>query len=158
MKDGLPLPQEGVSGWAVLADQVAGEPIGDKPVGSLELPFVAYGERVLDAEQLHAAYLRLYRAACTAAGVETVDAAAGAEASISYNLAMTKDSIVIMPRTAEGASVRDKQGHEVGRLALNGTVLAGTALVKSEAEWEALKDDPEQLLEILGQIGVTSRL
>jgi ATP adenylyltransferase len=158
MRHGLPLHQESAFDWVVLADLVAGVSIGDKSTGSHELPFIAYGERVLDPQQLHAAYLRLYRAACTAAGVETVDTAVGAEASISYNLAMTKDSIVIMPRTAEGAAVRDKQGNEVGRLALNGTVLAGTALVKTKAEWEALKDDPEQLLEILGQIGVPSRL
>lgn len=154
MREGLPPRQEGVPSWVVLADQVAVEPIGHMPIGPQGLPFYAYGERVLDSQQLHSVYLRLYRIACAVAGAGKVDTAAGAEARISYNLAMTKDSIVIMPRMAEGAVVRDKQGREVGRLALNGTVLAGTALVKSEAEWEALRNDPEQLLGILGQIGV----
>jgi ATP adenylyltransferase len=41
-----------------------------------------------------------------------------------------------------------------GRLALNGTVLAGTALAKNQAEWDALRDDPGQLLAVLGKIGV----
>lgn len=156
MRDGLPPPpppHKGVPGWVVLADEVVGEPSEHSAQ-----PFFTCGERLppdVDTKRLHAAYLRLYRIACAAAGIGTVSVEAGAaEARISYNLAMTKDSLVIMPRTAEGAAVRDKHGREVGRLALNGTVLAGTALVKSEAEWEALRDDPEQLLGILRQIGV----
>lgn len=158
MKDGLPFQQKGAPGWTVFADPVPDEPVAHDPPGcGGGRPFFAFGERVSDSSKLHAVYLRLYRIACNATGGATtteVDVAAGAEARISYNLAMTKDSMVIMPRTAEGAAVRDKQGREVGRIALNGTVLAGTALVKSEAEWEALRDDPEQLEEILGQIGV----
>ncbi|CAN8106024.1 unnamed protein product [Discula destructiva] len=152
MRDGLPPPQEGVPGWVVLADQIVGEPI--EHTGR---PFFTWGERLspdMDAERLHAVYLRLYRIACAAAGVGKVSTTDGVEAQISYNLAMTKESMVIMPRTAEGAAVHDKQGAKVGQLALNGTVLAGTALVKNGAEWEALKEDPEQLLGILRQIGV----
>jgi ATP adenylyltransferase len=57
----------------------------------------------------------------------------------------------------EGTAVVAGDGGEkkdVGKLALNGTVLAGTALVKTQEEWDALRAEPEQLLEILGRIGV----
>lgn len=155
MRDGLAAG----AGWQVLADQVVRDDDDDEPRGGSR-PFFTAGERLppgIDAEALLAVYLRLYRIACSAAGagrVSTAAVAEGLEARISYNLAMTADSMVIMPRTAEGAVVRDKQGREVGLLALNGTVLAGTALAKNEAEWDALREDPEQLLTILRQIGV----
>ncbi|KAI0480494.1 ATP adenylyltransferase-domain-containing protein [Xylariaceae sp. FL0804] len=88
------------------------------------------------------------------------------EAKISYNLAMTDTSMALCPRTAEGAPVGggDGDGEEEqdgdgggggsGFVALNGTVLAGTALVKSRAEWDALRTDPDALLGVLGRIGV----
>lgn len=83
----------------------------------------------------------------------------GGEATISYNLAMTRDVMVIIPRLAEGAAIVEKNmesgGEEVvGKLALNGTVLAGTALVKSQREWDALRRNPERVGELLGVIGV----
>ena len=104
----------------------------------------------------------------TAAGKEEEDGEEEGdeeEARISYNLAMTHDVMAIAPRVAEGGTVtapasggEDGGGGRrvVGKLALNGTVLAGTALVKSQAEWDALRAEPEQLLEILGRIGVPS--
>ena len=68
--------------------------------------------------------------------------------------------MAIAPRVVEGTpvSVVDGEGNrrEVGLLSLNGTVLAGTALVKKKEGWEALRDDPEQLVELLGKIGVPS--
>lgn len=155
--------------WQVLADRLAGDDADNNK--GVELPFATFGERLgpdETGETLHAIYLRLYRQACAA-----VDAAAaginkgkvsesaettiemGGEAHISYNLAMTRQAMVIAPRTAEGATVKAAGGGDsVGKLALNGTVLAGTALVKNEAEWDALRNDPAQLLAILGRIGV----
>jgi ATP adenylyltransferase len=38
---------------------------------------------------------------------------------------------------------------------LNGTLLAGTLLVKSEAEWDTLRNDESMLIEILSSIGVS---
>lgn len=141
----------------------------------VQVPFATFSEDLqgleklasseAQAEELHAIYRRLYRLACDAARVGgekmvVVDEEDDegylfqGEAKISYNLAMTKDAMVICPRTAEGSAVLDREGREVGKLSLNGTVLAGTALVKSEAEWNALKGDPGQLWEGLGKIGV----
>lgn len=171
MRDGLAPDDDEAAGWRVLADRIAARP--DAVEGWKEVPFVTFAEDLggvekmegaqAQAEALHTIYRRLYRRACHAAGVgdavgdgdddaQTVQG----EARISYNLAMTKDAMVICPRTAEGGAVVDSEGREVGTLSLNGTVLAGTALVKSKDEWEALRGDPAQLWEILGKIGVPS--
>ncbi|KAL1853232.1 bifunctional AP-4-A phosphorylase/ADP sulfurylase [Diaporthe australafricana] len=144
------------AGWTVLADQLAGN--GDK--GGIRLPFATFAETIaadISPEALRSAYVRLYRKACGAAGLEEREledlSSDDVPARISYNLAMTRTSLVVCPRLAEGDVVRARDGQEVGRLALNGTVLAGTALVKSEKEWDALRDDPIQLWDILSKIG-----
>jgi ATP adenylyltransferase len=70
---------------------------------------------------------------------------------------MTRGVMAIAPRVVEGTAVmagEDGQRKNVGKLALNGTLLAGTALVKTQEEWDALRAEPEQLLEILGRVGV----
>ncbi|SPQ22980.1 90a2fc61-dd08-4724-83cd-0ab5f10154e7 [Thermothielavioides terrestris] len=150
------------------------------------LPFQTFAEPISPGADLPAVYARLYRRACEAvlgtgeaAGVSTVvgdgeghedveggggaeGVGEGVEARVDYNLAMTREVMVIAPRVAEGevvwaAAAGGEGGGQrtpVGRLALNGTVLAGTALVKSRAEWDALRAEPEQLLEVLGRIGV----
>lgn len=137
-----------------------------------KLPFQTFARRISpdsgpasNSSQLRAIYLDLYRKACAA----TLGPDASAEiktqtdgkATISYNLAMTREVMVLVPRLAEGGPVVVSQsgnGKEeeqlVGQLALNGTVLAGTALVKTQAEWDALRRDPGQLVRILGRIGV----
>lgn len=165
------------SGWGPLADRLVaaeGEGPGDK--ARSPLPFLTFSEKLtgdMDKWALHLAYLRLYDRARSAVGgdaavsrgepvCDTVEAhmdtwhtREGEEARISYNLAMTRGAIVICPRLAEGDVVRDGEGREVGSLALNGTVLAGTALVKSQAEWDALRGDGgKQLWRVLGKIGV----
>lgn len=158
MREGLPPAGDGggaaATGWTVLADRLAGDE------GHAGLPFATFAERIAadaDPEALRSAYVRLYRRACAATGLG--EAGLGdlegddVPAKISYNLAMTRTSLVVCPRAAEGGAVRSGDGKEVGRLALNGTVLAGTALVKSEAEWDALRADPGQLWDILGKIG-----
>lgn len=42
----------------------------------------------------------------------------------------------------------------IGPIALNGTILGGTLLVKSEAEWQTLQNVESKLMDILGAIGV----
>jgi ATP adenylyltransferase len=44
----------------------------------------------------------------------------------------------------------------IGPIELNGTVLAGTLLVKNEVEWNTLNHDDSQLLKLLKVIGIPS--
>ncbi|KAK3899529.1 ATP adenylyltransferase-domain-containing protein [Staphylotrichum tortipilum] len=126
------------------------------------LPFQTFAERIGEGVDLLAVYKRLYRKACEVvlgAG-QVEEEQEGGEARVDYNLAMTRDVMAIAPRVVEGTpvSVVDADGtrREVGLLSLNGTVLAGTALVKKVEEWEALTAEPGQLVELLGKIGVPS--
>ncbi|KAM0259845.1 hypothetical protein ACHAQJ_003089 [Trichoderma viride] len=149
MKDGL----EDGTAWDVLAQQA----------DAIErTPFVAFSESIsteMSSADLFAVYSRVYTKACQAVmqdgGATIATVHTTGEALISYNLAMTKDTLAICPRKKEGSQVKSSDGSEtVGSLALNGTVLAGTALVKSEAEWEALKKSPRELLAVLNSIGI----
>jgi hypothetical protein len=56
---------------------------------------------------------------------------------ISYNLALTTSLITICPRRAEGCAIPGLEGSMV---ALNGTILGGTLMVKERAEWDALRE------------------
>lgn len=146
--------------WDVLVDRL----------GTQKPPFAVFTEDIklgMSGRELHEAYLRLYRKACRAvaqyqtpnkpASDETDDgevAPAEGEARISYNMAMTKTTLAVSPRLAEGADIIAAGGATLGSLALNGTVLAGTALVKSELEWDALRRDPQGFANVLRGIGV----
>lgn len=143
--------REGVGeGWDVLAKGLGG-------LAQEKLPFWTVAEEIRSGEDLREMYLRLYSRACEKVLGDRVDVRLEGEAQISYNLAMTRDVMVVCPRLTEGAAVRDREGKEVGWLALNGTVLAGTALVKNQAEWDALRADPGQVAAVLGKIGVENK-
>ncbi|KAK3295360.1 inositol phospholipid synthesis and fat-storage-inducing TM-domain-containing protein [Chaetomium fimeti] len=159
MREGL--GGDGDTAWEVLAGSLVHEEVRRR------VPFTTFVERIGEGVDLMAVYLRLYRRACEAVlgvgegggeALGTDGGVEGVQARVDYNLAMTKEVMVIAPRVVEGAgvSVPGEGGarREVGKLALNGTVLAGTALVKTQAEWDALRGEPEQLVEILGRIGV----
>ncbi|KAK8851284.1 HIT-like domain-containing protein [Apiospora arundinis] len=160
------------SDWSVLADALsARRPVargGGYKVAD-GMPFAVLTERIdpegATAAELHATYVRLYKEAVRilvppAEGEDAseIEVAGEGEARISYNLAMTQTTMALCPRVAEGAKIRSKSGEEVGSVALNGTVLAGTALVKNEAEWDALREDPAKLLGVLSKIGVFSAM
>ncbi|KAK4464052.1 FIT family protein scs3 [Cladorrhinum samala] len=173
MREGLEGQGERGSGWDVLAKKLAdGEVRG-------RLPFKTFAERIPaavvsgadddgddddnkrvtdDGKALREVYLSLYRKACKEVlglqGAEEDEIKGEGEAKMDYNFAMTRDVMVLMPRVQEGDEVKDGKGEVVGKLALNGTVLAGTALVKSQQEWDALREDEGQLRDILGRIGV----
>jgi sulfate adenylyltransferase (ADP) / ATP adenylyltransferase len=72
----------------------------------------------------------------------------------SYNIGMTKSSIIMCPRISEGVLLRRSDGSEVGFIALNGSLLSGGALVKQEEEWEYFQQTPSALDEVLAGIGV----
>ncbi|EGO58316.1 hypothetical protein NEUTE1DRAFT_82743 [Neurospora tetrasperma FGSC 2508] len=151
--------------WEVLAQKLVEDNNNNNNNKETEkklLPFKTFAERLtpeMSREEVHQIYLGLYRRAREAEEEKADEIQTGGEATISYNLAMTRDVMVIVPRLAEGSAITEKNpetGEEVvvGKLALNGTVLAGTALVKSQREWDALRKNPEKVGELLRVIGV----
>lgn len=147
MKDGLENAEHGQE-WGIIAGKVCGM--------QETLPFTVFTSPIsadMNAEEKHHTYLSLYKRAVRAAKVN-VEAIEEGEAQISYNFAMTSTCMALCPRTAEGARVKDNDGNDIGNIALNGTVLAGTALVKSKSEWDALRTTPTILSNVLRSIGV----
>lgn len=139
---------ENGSEWDILADKVC--------TGGATPPFTVFTSPInaeMNTEERHRTYLSLYKRAVRAA-MANVEAVEEGEAQISYNFAMTATCMALCPRTAEGARVRDENGNEMGHVALNGTVLAGTALVKNQVEWNALRTNSPILSDVLREIGV----
>ncbi|KAK2865028.1 hypothetical protein FQN49_003982 [Arthroderma sp. PD_2] len=137
-----------------------------------KLPFVTYAAPLPlnpTPEELHRAYLSLYAMAVTAAAQHSesllsnisVSRALGThgEAAISYNLAMTTSRMMICPRRSEHAwipleSTIKASLVDEGLVKLNGTILAGTLMVKAEAEWNALRKQPSMLEKLLSTVGI----
>jgi ATP adenylyltransferase len=149
MKDGFEIDTP----WTVLADELKVK----------VAPFATFAEEInlnMSGADLHAIYLRLYRKACRAVAfytknpIHTDEAPADGPTLISYNMAMTKSTLVICPRLAEGVKLQSQDGDVLGTVSFNGTLLAGTALVKNELEWEILKSDPDRLRNVLQDVGV----
>ena len=149
--------------WALLVDKMT-HPFPEKPnlLHNPLLPFRHYARRIpprSSSTELHQTYLALY---CTAVeAVQDFDSHPVANntsktkdptaAAISYNLAMTVDMMAICPRRSEAASVPSSEVG--GSVAINGTILAGTLMVKDQVEWEILRKDPDLLDDILSTIG-----
>ncbi|KAK5636633.1 hypothetical protein RRF57_012345 [Xylaria bambusicola] len=151
MKLGLENIENG-SKWAILADKVCGN--------QEALPFTVFTSSIsveMSVEDRHLAYLSLYKRAVQAA-MTNVEAIDEGEAQISYNFAMTNTCMALCPRTAEGMTVEDGSGNKIGDINLNGTVLAGTALVKNQAEWDILKTNITMLYRVLEGIGIPSKM
>ncbi|KAJ4374267.1 bifunctional AP-4-A phosphorylase/ADP sulfurylase [Neocucurbitaria cava] len=166
MRDG-----EAASGWDLLIDLVLSgtkAQAKDAPSGLLQHPDIPFTHfaRSFESEpsgrQLLSIYTELYSAA-----KETVDKfiaanpeqlalhpIIGGDLPISYNLAITTAGMVILPRRAEGTMLRRDDGSEVGFIALNGTTLGGTMMVKHQEEWDLLREKPEMLDHILAAIGI----
>ncbi|PSK45158.1 hypothetical protein B9Z65_2298 [Elsinoe australis] len=102
-------------------------------------------------ETLYDTYVRLLT---DNVGIEEVETSEGKSKrpSASYNLAMTTDRIAIAKRTREAYIYQD-DSREDHPIALNGTVLAGTLMVKGQTEWNWLKNEPSNLLKVLQAIG-----
>lgn len=128
------------------------------PLAHFALPIPAHATPAA----LHAVYTALYRAALAHArvwdarlgGVEdgvVLRSGGAAAAEVSYNLAMTGRVMVVAPRRREG--VRLEGG---GVVAVNGTVLGGSLMVKGREEWDILRGEGggEVLERVLGGIGV----
>ncbi|KAF5850926.1 hypothetical protein GGP41_010570 [Bipolaris sorokiniana] len=162
---------EKANGWNMLIDlilsrQEANPP--DTPDGLLQnprLPFTHFAQP-FDSEpsgtQLLDMYNRLYKEAkgSVEAFVSShpdqlaLHPVEDGDLPISYNLAMTTAGMAIVPRRAEGTMLYGDDGSEIGFVALNGTTLAGTMMVKNQGEWDMLRSQPGLLDSILAGIGI----
>jgi ATP adenylyltransferase len=136
----------------------------------VDLPFTCFSAHLPPdptSEELLQLYIALHTQASNAYDEYDRDRAisspvspddAPARSPLSYNLALTNNSMVVCPRRAEGSmiSLNTDQPQLVGPISLNGTLLAGTLLVKKEEEWNTLKSNPSQLESVLNAIGIPS--
>ncbi|KAI9934604.1 hypothetical protein ASPWEDRAFT_44043 [Aspergillus wentii DTO 134E9] len=161
--------RDGEDGWEPLIDLVSPSAAG----GGGEcrrlsrLPFAQFARPLPanpSADVLHAIYLSLYKTAFVAVkgGEAGQDIPTEGPAAISYNLAMTESTMMICPRRSDSARIPVDAAaaanvSEAGVVALNGTILAGTLMVKAEAEWDELRRSPETLTSVLATIGYPQR-
>lgn len=111
----------------------------------------------LSRSGLYSKYLLLMRAALSASRSpgqpleENLAVEKNGQTVFSYNLAMTTDRMAICPRSKESVGVPGAGPDST--VALNGTILAGTLMVKYEAEWDILRQNHSLLDEVLTSIG-----
>ncbi|KAH6720131.1 HIT-like domain-containing protein [Leptodontidium sp. MPI-SDFR-AT-0119] len=151
MRSGI---EQGVK-WEVLVDSLVKEP---RPM----LPFSYFSAQVPEnasAEELYQIYIGLHARACqlvkNSSATSPITEASSQESSTSYNLGFTDRAIVLCPRASEGLKIEDNSGNFIGPIALNGTVIGGTLLVKSEEEWDVLRNDESKLTDVLQAIGLS---
>lgn len=132
------------------------------------LPFVHHATKLdadISASSLYSKYIMLMKAALSASQSSTgepsgdleehVQIAENGRTTFSYNLALTTDTMAICPRKSESAPIEGlSDEHEV---AINGTILGGTLMVKNETEWNTLRQKPHMLDSILESIGYPRR-
>jgi sulfate adenylyltransferase (ADP) / ATP adenylyltransferase len=110
----------------------------------------------LTAAGLHSVYLRLYsrarqclmRSETLERSIRAREKEAGIQgAMIDYNLTLSKHYMEICPRVRESGRIRSDADDDDpnATISFNGTLLGGTALVKSKAVWESLRRNPEGL-------------
>jgi ATP adenylyltransferase len=132
----------------------------------LNVPFAYFHHKIQSnpsPASLHQAYKDLYSQChlavqkCIKAhpeGMKLHDTTDGSSA-FSYNLGMTTTSMVLCPRRKEGEMLHKEDGSEVGFIAFNGTLLAGTLMVKVETEWQYLRAKKGVLDPVLDTIGIS---
>lgn len=122
-------------------------------------------------EKLHEIYLSLYEASAKAVGnysgtrrnnFESETQFTGGPTAISYNLAMTTSTMMICPRISETAMLPlspeiRTDATDSGLVSINGTILAGTLMVKAEAEWNELRNSSTGLKDILETVGIPTQ-
>ncbi|KIV89786.1 hypothetical protein, variant [Exophiala mesophila] len=114
-------------------------------------------ERDISPEDLHAKYVLLLKAALSASRSpgqpfnDQISVESEGSTVFSYNLALTTDRMAICPRKQEAFQI-PFAGPD-SSVALNGTILAGTLMVKEKAEWDALRTDPSILDRLVAEVG-----
>lgn len=120
------------------------------------------------ASQLHKTYLALLEVAKQAVSLylspdpdaEDIDADKDLpeteEVPFSYNMAFMDRLMVTLPRISSGSAIENDNEKGKGYVELNGTVLAGTLLVKEKEVYDKFEgDEGTRLLEeVLGGIGI----
>jgi len=164
---------EAGNSWSLLADSVWTAPDaaleGESSAAPLKsnpkLPLMHFGTRLPtrpSPDELMSTYTMLYETAEREVheyvekhpdDLALHDTADGSNA-ISYNLALTNEVMVICPRRKEGLMLRKADGTDLDFVALNGTLLGGTLMVKNEECFELLKQDNIRLQEVLKAIGL----
>ncbi|KZF24984.1 5',5'''-P-1,P-4-tetraphosphate phosphorylase 2 [Xylona heveae TC161] len=167
------LPVEEMAGetaegdWSLLTDSIGGSI--DQSKSGVKLPFAYFTTAISPSStprELHEKYLSLYSQAVSAlqksdkasdlAGTNHHNAKTSS-ITISYNLSMTASSMVLCPRTKDGDILgfrEDDSQQPIGPVALNGTILGGTLMVKTPEEWDLLRKDETKLYQLLETIGV----
>lgn len=150
------IEQAGSEGWDLLTNRLITDPDLQRgiPFQYFQAPIAAD----ITPDQLHQTYLRLYEAAAQAVGTYAAGPVGDLELHattndalpISFNLAMTSLGMVIAPRRREGIAVRDG----AGQVALNGTVLSGSLMVKDEVDFQTFQNQPQALDLLLRSIGI----
>ncbi|KAJ5291044.1 ATP adenylyltransferase C-terminal [Penicillium angulare] len=162
--------QPEAEGWHPLIELLTAHSQSQSPSTFQYLPHLPFTHFALpipqnpSPETLHSIYISLYRAAVAA--TEGRDPQQGPRSSlptegpaaISYNLAMTLSTMMICPRRQETARVpvdlvAAGDIADPGVISLNGTILAGTLMVKAEGEWDTLRSNPEYLNRALRDVG-----
>lgn len=139
--------------------------IGSRFLQDPNIPFAHFGRKFdpeSSGEQLVSIYNELYSRAKDAVdgfiaknpGEFALHPTKGGDSPISYNMAMTTEGMVILPRRSEGTMIKRPGGNEIGFVALNGTTLGGTLLVKNQDEWDVLRSQQGKLDSILHAIGI----
>lgn len=129
------------------------------------LPFRCFGTRLpesLTPEQLHELYVKMYMLSESAVreyihrhpNATQLHATADGALPISYNLAMTTDSLLVCPRLSGGKAIRREDGMELDTVELNGTMLGGTLMVKNEEVYRILKGGGGLLDGVLEAVGL----
>jgi len=160
------LPVEDMSGsepndWGLLLDRMTTRAHPELPLfQDPSLPFLHFSTPIEEeplSTTLYSRYVLLMNAALSAARfphqplVQDMPIEKNGQTVFSYNLAMTTDRMAICPRRSEAAAI-PTAGPD-SSVALNGTILAGTLMVKRETEWDILRQSPCLLDDMLSVIG-----
>lgn len=148
------------SGWDLLCNSMTTALHRDLPLlHNPRLPFVHCAVKLhagSESRAIHDSYILLLRAALASItdghNLNTLDAVSihqDGKTTFSYNLAMTTGIMAILPRRQEAAVMDDSSD---GYVFVNGTILAGTMMVRAEDDWDRLRQDPELVLPILNSI------
>ena len=143
--------------WDVLMDRIV--------ENNANLAFEVFWEAispVATREDLHDIYMRLWTKAYGVVkrfiedhpGELELHENSEGDLPFSYNLGMTTTTLMLVPRRRDGSVLRNSNGTEIGFAAFNGTILAGTMMVKKQEEWDLLRGNDELLNELLQNVGL----